>query len=44
MRESYHEHLNSLVEDLVQMTGRVRTAVRLSTKALLEADMRSPSR
>ncbi len=39
MRESYREDLNSLVGDLVGMTERVRTAVRLSTKALLEADL-----
>ena len=39
MREIYREDLNSLVVDLVAMTERVRTAVRLSTKALLEADL-----
>jgi len=39
MRESYHEDLNGVVEDLVSMTERVQTAVRLSTKALLDADL-----
>lgn len=39
MRESYREDLDSVVSDLVGMTERVRTAVRLSTKALLEADL-----
>ncbi len=39
MRESYREDLDSVVTDLVGMTERVRTAVRLSTKALLEADL-----
>lgn len=39
MRESYHESLNSVVEDLVTMTEKVQTAVRLSTRALLEADL-----
>ncbi|QLQ17157.1 MAG: phosphate signaling complex protein PhoU [Micropruina sp.] len=39
MRESYHESLNSVVEDLVKMTEKVQTAVRLSTKALLDADL-----
>ena len=39
MRESYREDLDGLVNDLVGMTDRVRTAVRLSTKALLEADL-----
>ena len=44
MRESYREDLNSLVGDLVGMTERVRTAVRLSTKALLEADLATAER
>ncbi|MFT4216037.1 MAG: phosphate signaling complex protein PhoU [Micropruina sp.] len=39
MRESYREDLDSVVTDLVGMTELVRTAVRLSTKALLEADL-----
>ena len=39
MRESYREDLDGVVTDLVGMTERVRTAVRLSTKALLEADL-----
>ncbi|MBK8459082.1 MAG: phosphate signaling complex protein PhoU [Micropruina sp.] len=39
MRESYHENLNSVVDDLVTMTEAVQTAVRMSTKALLEADL-----
>ena len=39
MRESYREDLNGVVDDLVGMTERVRHAVRLSTQALLEADL-----
>ncbi len=39
LRESYHESLNSVVTDLVSMTDAVREAVRLGTKALLEADL-----
>lgn len=39
MRESYHESLDSVVEDLVTMSTHVQEAVRLATKALLEADL-----
>ena len=39
MREAYREDLSSVVEDLVLMTERVVTAVHLSTRALLEADL-----
>ncbi|MFT3970925.1 MAG: phosphate signaling complex protein PhoU [Micropruina sp.] len=39
MRESYREDLDAVVTDLVSMTERVRTAVKLSTRALLEADL-----
>lgn len=39
MRDTYREDLNALVQDLVLMTGRVRAAVRLSTRALLQADL-----
>lgn len=39
MREAYREDLSSVVEDLVLMTERVVTAVQLSTRALLEADL-----
>ena len=39
MRDSYHENLESVVTDLVNMTNAVQTAVQLATKALLEADL-----
>ena len=39
MRESYHEALGSVVNDLVAMTGRVQDAVKGATRALLEADL-----
>jgi phosphate transport system protein len=39
MREAYREDLSSVVDDLVLMTQRVVTAVQLSTRALLEADL-----
>ena len=39
MREAYREDLSSVVEYLVLMTERVVTAVQLSTRALLEADL-----
>ena len=39
MRAAYREDLSSVVEDLVLMTERVVTAVHLSTRALLEADL-----
>ncbi len=39
MRESYREDLDGVVTDLVGMTERVRAAVRLSTQALLGADL-----
>lgn len=39
MREAYREDLSSVVEDLVLMTERVVTAIQLSTRALLEADL-----
>lgn len=39
MRETYHEALGQVVEDLVDMTARVQTAVDGATVALLEADL-----
>ena len=39
MRESYHESLDSVIDDLVGMNQRVQVAVRLATQALLEADL-----
>ena len=39
MRESYHEALNSVVTDLVQMTLLVEDAVKGATRGLLEADL-----
>lgn len=39
MRDSYHESLESVVTDLVNMTEAVQTAVRDATRALLEADL-----
>ncbi len=37
MRDVYHDQLDSIVEDLVAMTGAVRDAVREATQALLSA-------
>ncbi len=39
MRDSYHEALDSVVDDLVDMTGLVQTALREATSALLDADL-----
>lgn len=39
MRETYHENLDSVVDDLVTMTASVRSAVARATTALLEADL-----
>ena len=39
MRDSYHESLESVITDLVNMTGAVQTAVRDATTALLDADL-----
>lgn len=39
MRDNYHENLESVVSDLVGMSGAVQVAVRQATKALLEADL-----
>ena len=39
MREAYHEQLDDLLADLVQMSQAVSSAVRSSTTALLEADI-----
>ena len=39
MRENYHEELNSVIADLVGMTAMVSTALKESTRALLEADL-----
>jgi len=44
MRESYHEELNDVVNQLVSMNSLVRTAVRDATTALLDADLRSAER
>ncbi|HBX80999.1 MAG TPA: phosphate transport system regulatory protein PhoU [Propionibacteriaceae bacterium] len=44
MRETYHENLDSVVADLVIMTGLVRDAVGLATKSLLEADLATAER
>jgi phosphate transport system protein len=38
MRDAYYEQLDSIVDDLVQLTGTVRKAVAASTAALLNAD------
>ena len=40
MRVTYHEQLHDILADLVQMTQKVAIAVRSSTTALLEADIR----
>ena len=39
MRDSYHEQLDDILADLVQMCQKVAIAVRSSTTALLEADI-----
>lgn len=40
MRDLYHGQLDTVVDDLVAMTGLVRTAVRRATESLLNADAR----
>ena len=40
MRDLYHGQLDTVVDDLVAMTGVVRTAVRRATQSLLNADAR----
>ncbi len=40
MRDQYHEQLDAIVDDLVNLTGTVRRAVASSTNALLDADGR----
>jgi phosphate transport system protein len=39
MRNLYHDQLDSIIEELVIMTGNVRTALRDATTSLLEADV-----
>ncbi|MCW5952610.1 MAG: phosphate signaling complex protein PhoU [Propionibacteriaceae bacterium] len=39
MRDSYHEALDAVVNDLVEMTGLVQVALREATSALLNADL-----
>ena len=39
MRDSYHEALDAVVNDLVQLTGLVETALQEATIALLEANL-----
>lgn len=41
MRDAYHDQLDSIVDDLVAMTGAVRDAVREATEALLSAKAES---
>ncbi len=41
MRDVYHDQLDSIVDDLVAMTGAVRDAVREATEALLSAKAES---
>lgn len=38
MRDLYYEQLDQIVTDLVDLTGTVREAVKISTEALLKAD------
>jgi phosphate transport system protein len=40
MRDSYYDQLDTIVDDLVALTGTVRGAVAESTTALLDADAR----
>ncbi|WP_420175951.1 phosphate signaling complex protein PhoU [Luteococcus sp. OSA5] len=44
MRESYHEELNDVVNQLVSMNNNVRTAVHDATEALLKADLQTAER
>lgn len=39
MRDQYQQQLDSILNELVEMTGGVRAALALATKALLEADV-----
>jgi phosphate transport system protein len=39
MRNLYHDQLDSILEELVIMTGNVRTALRDATTSLLDADV-----
>lgn len=39
MRDSYHEALDEVVDDLVSMTGLIQIALRDATRALLDADL-----
>ena len=38
MRDAYYEQLDAIIDDLVEMTHSVQTAVNLATRALLEGD------
>jgi phosphate transport system protein len=38
MRDQYQQQLDSVLDELVQMTGGVRAALKQATRALLEAD------
>ncbi len=40
MRQQFHEQLDTIVDDLVTLTGQVRRSVASSTTALLDADAR----
>ena len=40
MRDAYYDQLDTIVDDLVTLTGTVRRAVASSTTALLDADAR----
>ncbi len=39
MRDSYHEALDEVVDDLVSMSGLIQIALRDATRALLDADL-----
>jgi phosphate transport system protein len=39
MRDQYQQQLDSILNELVEMTGGVRAALALATKALLDADV-----
>ncbi len=39
MREAYHEQLDSVSDELVQMTRLVGSAINRATQALLDADL-----
>ena len=44
MRQIFHDELEQIASDLVELAGLVATAIRQSTEALLEADVQLADR